>query len=65
MSRIEHMRDVLVNGYKRIQGKTVDSFTASMYTQIYDNLSLENQVKLERLPLLQAINLGWQLAKKK
>lgn len=62
MTRIEHMRDVLVNGYKRIQGKTVDSFTASMYVQIYDKLSAENQVKLESRPLLEAINIGWQLA---
>ena len=65
MSRIEHMRDVLVNGYKRIQGKTVDSFTASMYTQVYDKLNPENQMKLENLPLLEAVSLGWQLAKGK
>lgn len=64
MTRIEHMRDVVQNGYKKVQGKTVDAITASAYVQVYDNLSPKNQADLEDKRLMVAIDMIWRLIDK-
>lgn len=63
-NRIKHMRDILENGYKKIEGKLVDAFSASAYVQIYDALNPENQSKIEAMPLTKAMNVVWKLVEK-
>lgn len=65
MTRIEILRDVLKNGYRKIKvdGKrvTLDAFTASAMVQIYDRLTEENQAKYIALPWPKFLSVTWKL----
>ncbi len=60
---IENFRDVLENGYKKIDGHTVDSFTASAVVGVYDKLSAANQEKFIAMPILKVVDITWKLLK--
>lgn len=63
--RIDKMRDIVENGYKKIDGVTVDSVTANAYVKVYDALASnpQHQADLEARPLVQAVNIVWRLIK--
>lgn len=49
MARIEAIRNVLTNGYAKIDGIMMDSFSASAITQVYDALNDANKAKYRNL----------------
>lgn len=47
------------------EGVLLDLFTASMLVQVYDALTIkENKEKFAAMPLLRAVQIGWQLVEK-
>tara|TARA_R100000458_G_C8272351_1_gene247167 strand:+ start:941 stop:1141 length:201 start_codon:yes stop_codon:yes gene_type:complete len=66
MKPIDHARDVIKNGYKKIDGMILDTFTASAVVQVYDQIS-ESRAdvlpKLDKLNLKQLVNFTWRITK--
>ena len=66
MKPIDHARDVIKNGYKKIDGMILDTFTASAVVQVYDQIS-ESRAdvlpKLNKLNLKQLVNFTWRITK--
>ena len=66
MTPIDHARDVIKNGYKKIDGMILDTFTASAVVQVYDQIS-ESRAdvlpKLNKLNLKQLVNFTWRITK--
>lgn len=63
---VETLRDIKENGAKRFRGTYVDSFSASAFIAVYDNLKEANQVKLKAMAeknLPHAISICFQLCK--
>ena len=54
MKPIDHARDVIKNGYKKIDGMILDTFTASAVVQVYDQIS---ESRADVLPKLNKLNL--------
>lgn len=44
------------------QGVLLDHFTASMLVQIHDALNVANRERFAAMPLVRAVDVGWQLA---
>lgn len=62
--RITRMRTIVENGQAvRMEGKLVDTFTASAYVKVAEALNETNRAKLEALPLSKAVALVWKLLK--
>jgi len=60
------MRDIQKNGAKRYQGTYIDSFSASAFIAVWDNLNLINKLKLENLAkksLVKAVSVCFKLCK--
>jgi hypothetical protein len=49
--------------YAKVDGVTVDGFTASMLLQICDNLSPQNRDKFLSMPIRKMVDVGWKLTK--
>lgn len=63
---IDQVRKVVdTQTYSTVDGMTLDLFSASALTQIYDALSPENQAKLQGVSLDRAVSIAFQLAKGK
>ena len=66
MKPIYKARDVIKNGYKKIDGMILDTFTASAVVQVYDQISesrAEVLQKLNKLNLKQLVNFTWRITK--
>lgn len=48
----------------KVDGVSVDAFTASMLLQICDNLNPQNREKFLSLPVHKMVDMGWKLSKK-
>ena len=61
---IDAMRDVVANGYKRIRGYAVDSYSASAFVAVYDAVNEQNKEKLVEIAesdLPKAIGICFKL----
>jgi uncharacterized membrane protein len=67
-------QDVLDNGYAKINGVTVDAFTAGMVVSVWKQLNATNKAAITsawpklyakdpRLPVAKVIDLFWKAAK--
>jgi len=61
---IAKMRDVLENGYQKINGQMVDSFTASHIISLYDALSDSKKKHFGNLKLGHMVKTTWAMFKK-
>lgn len=61
---IEQVKDVLENGAKKIQGKMVDAFTASLVMQIYNAAPDAIKKKMENEKIGKLVTICWKLKKK-
>lgn len=64
MSRYEKLKNIVENGYSKIDGKMVDVFTASMLLKVYEALSDSNKEKFEKIPLVRLVDFGWRMMKR-
>ena len=55
-ARVDIMRDIIKNGYRKVEGVLVDTFSASAFVQIYERTSTESKTKLNEWELPRAIN---------
>jgi hypothetical protein len=65
LTRIDRLRKIVAEGqYAKVEGSTVDLFSASAYVKVYDALSDANKAKLDALPLPAAIEFVFKLLNK-
>lgn len=57
------MRDIVENGYKKVEGQIVDAMSAGAYVQVYDALTPNHQKDLESKELAKAMSIVWRLIK--
>ena len=50
--------------HAKIKGMIVDTFTASMITQIYSKVNDANKAKMDKLPLEKLVNIAHKMMKK-
>jgi hypothetical protein len=59
--RIEACRAILATGsFAKIDGVTVDLFSASAVIAVYDYLNADNKAKFERLPIVKMVRLAFK-----
>ena len=64
MEGIEQLREVLKNGYKKINEIMVDTYTASAILKIYDQVGERAQTTLVNLPLARVADISFKLLNK-
>ena len=57
-------RDILKNGYSKVNEVMVDAFTAGAITSVYDALSDANKEKLVALPVARVADICFKLINK-
>ena len=62
-NKIAKLRDIVANGYAKVEGKTVDSFSASAIIKVYDALNDENKLRYASLTVYQMANMAFKLLK--
>lgn len=62
-SKITALRDILVHGMAKIDGVTVDSFSASAIVQVYDAINEANKVKFLALPVHKMAQIAFKFCK--
>lgn len=60
---IEKCRDILVNGYAKVNEVLVDSFTASAIVGVYDRVNDKNKAKMVEFPVGYVAELCFKLLK--
>lgn len=63
LDKIAKLRDIAVNGYAKVDGKTVDSYSASAIIKVYDALNDENKLRYISLPVYQMASMAFKLLK--
>ncbi len=59
---IDKFRDIVTHHqHAKIDGQSVDAFSASLVVQVYDALSPENQAKYAAMPVRQMIAVALKL----
>lgn len=59
---IQKLRKIVAEKqYAKVNGMTVDLFTASTVVQVYDALNEENKAKFTALSLPKMVGLTWKL----
>jgi hypothetical protein len=61
---IAKMRDIMKNGYSKVNSVTVDSYSASAVIAVFDKLNPENQAKLKGLTVQKAVSVCFKLLNK-
>ena len=62
--KLAALRDIVAEGqYAKIDGSTVDLFSASVMTRVYDALNEVNRAKFLALPISKMAKLAFQLLK--
>ena len=61
--KLQALRDIVEHGYSKIDGVTVDLFSASAILKVYDNISAENQVKYLKMSLPKMTSIAFKLLK--
>ena len=62
--KLQALRDIVEHkGYSKIDGVTVDLFSASAILKVYDNISAENQAKYLKMPLPKMASIAFKLLK--
>jgi hypothetical protein len=62
--RLAQFEDIVNSkSHKKIEGKTVDLYTASMIVKVAKALKDENRNKFLSLPLDKMVAMGWKLIK--
>jgi len=61
---IDQMKDILENGAKKIQGKMVDAYTASLIVQIYNMVGEGTKKKMENTKIDKLVTICWKMQKK-
>jgi hypothetical protein len=62
-NKIAKLRDIVENGYNKVDGKTVDSFSASAIIKVYDALTDENKLRYVGLPVYKMADIAFKLLK--
>ncbi|HEY7154846.1 MAG TPA: hypothetical protein VH575_12865 [Gemmataceae bacterium] len=61
-AKLAALRQIVAkNGYAKIDGVTVDLFSASAVTQVYDALSEENRTRFLALPIERMCRVAFRL----
>lgn len=63
LARIDAIRKVLTEGYAKVDGVMVDSFSASAITQVYDKLNDANKEKFRNCSVSHMAKIAFSFVK--
>ena len=62
-AKVKAIRDVITNGYAKVNGVMVDIFSASAIIQVYDALGEANKEKYKKLAIHRMADVAFKLCK--